>query len=85
MHQPTAQQQVCPDMMWLLHASNGFRQGSAGKAHLLQEQDLVVMRGKAVQVTRPELSHGLAQPLPKLIWVTLKAELLLSLLSEQGW
>ena len=40
---------------------------AAGKACLLQEQDLVVMGGEAVQVTRPKLSHGLAQPLPKLI------------------
>ncbi len=37
------------------------------EACLLQEQDLVFMGGEAVQVTGPKLSHGLTQPLPKLV------------------
>lgn len=42
------------------------------------------MRREGVEVAGAKLSHGLAQSLPKLIRVSLKAQLVLRLLSEHS-
>ena len=55
-----------------------------GECHLLEEEDLVVMCVKAVQVGGAKACHGLTEALPKLIQLSLKDQLLLRLLREHA-